>query len=74
MHNIIEMFDNNVNVDEMNGSILAYVGDCVFEIYVRTKLVLEKQRKLKELNDEESEDEYDISAWLEALLEGKEIK
>lgn len=52
MHRIVEMFDKKVNVDELNGHALAYLGDTVFEVFVRTKVILEKPRKLKELNDE----------------------
>jgi len=52
MHRILEMMDLNVNPDEMNPGVLAYVGDVVYEIFVRTKITLEAPRKIKELNEE----------------------
>ena len=79
MHRIIEMFDKNVNINELNGSVLAYLGDNVFELFVRTKLVLEKQRKLKELNDEaknyvKASMQADAYKRIESMLTEEEIE
>jgi len=30
---------NNINVDEINSLVLAYIGDCVYENYIRHYLV-----------------------------------
>ncbi|MCQ2978909.1 MAG: ribonuclease III [Clostridia bacterium] len=52
MNRIIKMIDKNVNIDEMSPANLAYVGDAVFEIYVRSKITLEANRTIKDLNKE----------------------
>ncbi len=52
MNRILDIPNKNINVDELPGNVLAYLGDAVFELYVTTKVVLEKYRKLDELNSE----------------------
>ncbi|MCQ2748695.1 MAG: ribonuclease III [Clostridia bacterium] len=52
MDKLLEVMKENVKVEELTPAQLAYVGDSVFEIYVRAKITLEANRKIKELNKE----------------------
>lgn len=52
MSDIIKMINKKVNINEMNPGLLAYVGDSVYEIYVRSKITLEENRTIKDLNKE----------------------
>ena len=49
-------FKNNINGDtiikELSPLVLAYIGDCVYELFVRTLLIFDKRRKVNEIHDE----------------------
>lgn len=52
MNKMLEIINCNVSIDELSPASLAYVGDACFEIYVRSKITLEENRKIKDLNKE----------------------
>ncbi|HHY13565.1 MAG TPA: Mini-ribonuclease 3 [Thermoanaerobacterales bacterium] len=43
--------DDNI-LKEISPLVLAYIGDCVYELFVRTFLVFDKRRKVNEIHDE----------------------
>lgn len=44
--------DNNVDANQLSPSTLAFIGDCVFELFVREALVTEANRPSSELHAE----------------------
>ena len=47
---LISQIELNKNPDEYSALTLAYIGDCVYELYVRTYLISSKNRKVNELH------------------------
>ncbi len=43
---------NNINVDEINSLVLAYIGDCVYENYIRHYLVSKGIANVNDLQKE----------------------
>ncbi len=41
-----------IKVGELSPLVWAYVGDCVYELFIRTFLVFDKRRKLHKIHDE----------------------
>ena len=50
---------NNINVDEINSLVLAYIGDCVYENYIRHYLV---SKGISNVNDLQKEAVKYVSA------------
>ena len=50
MNELIELKKDEQDVNQMSPLTWAYIGDCVFELYIRTKLVNETKLKPHELH------------------------
>ena len=46
---------NSVNVAEYSPLTLAYIGDCVYELIIRTRLVMQKNAPVNKLNKKASD-------------------
>ncbi len=74
-----ELFSNtvNINIQGLSPESLAFVGDAVYELYIATFLVLEKDRSTKSLTDHairyaRASYQADVFKKLEAMLTEEE--